>query len=561
MGGIGGDHGGEEDGARGGSHQFFFKDDRGKAFALEVTEVVVEIDMAEGEEGEGGEGEGEGGDGAGVTEPGQFEAFAAGGQGVAAAAVEDILAAAEEEDREEGHHGDEADQEAAAGDEAHFADAGEVGEGHGEEGAGGGEGAGEDALAGIDHGFPEGELSGKSGAEFLFVAGDEVDAEVDGHADEHGGESDGEDIEATDDEGGIAEGIAEADEEAGDGFEGSAGFVVAIDEDDADEHQGDHGGQEGIPLGLGHLVDFEHGPAGDIGIDAGDFVAGFVEEGAESEDGLAGDLGGGGADGEEEDAAVIEGEIDLVLGFGAAAEEGIDAGGRGGAGAGEAVGGLGDDPFEGGEGADQGIVFAIGGGLGGAELAVDDLEQGLEVGGGGDTGEEGLDVVEGIAEGFEFGFVEKEEGFGTEHGQVAAEEDIGEEVGIGGGTGAEAFDELPIFLGRLAFDDSDDVIFGGELLAKFEEDTVVMELIADQVVAAGGELEVAGGEDDASDGEGDLGPDEPAGVMKDGVGEALKETDSEGGAGEIHRGVRRVRSGGERSDGRWCRYDGTIGRG
>jgi len=89
-----------------------------------------------------------------------------------------ILPALQQHHRQQRHHGNETDQQAAPADEAHFLDALEIRERHGEERPGGGQRARQDALAGIDHRLGQRRFPGQPPPQFLLVTCDQMDAIV-----------------------------------------------------------------------------------------------------------------------------------------------------------------------------------------------------------------------------------------------------------------------------------------------------------------------------------------------------------------------------------------------
>ncbi len=75
-------------------------------------------------------------------------------------------------------------------------------------------------------------------AQFLFVAGNEMDAEINRQADEHGHEGNRQNIQMTDRKRSEGQRIAQADDETKSRFDWPPGFVVTVNKNDAAQKQG-----------------------------------------------------------------------------------------------------------------------------------------------------------------------------------------------------------------------------------------------------------------------------------------------------------------------------------
>ena len=78
---------------------------------------------------------------------------------------------------------------------------------------------------------------------------------------------------------------------------------------------------------------------------------------------------------------------------------------------------------------------------------------------------------------------------GKFEGEVALVKNVREEVRLRLELRAESFDELPVLVLAVALDDDHEVVLAGELLLKLEKVLMILLVRADQVVAAGAELQ------------------------------------------------------------------------
>ena len=128
---------------------------------------------------------------------------------------------------QQGHHRDQTNQHATAGDDAHLLDATEIRQAHGKEGSCGGEAASEDTLSGVDHRSADGGERRFALLEFFLKAADEMDTKVDGQADEHGRKGDGQDVEMAHRQGGVPHRVAQPNEQRNDGLLRASPMIVA----------------------------------------------------------------------------------------------------------------------------------------------------------------------------------------------------------------------------------------------------------------------------------------------------------------------------------------------
>src|SRR5262249_42262052 len=141
---------------------------------------------------------------------------------------------------------------------------------------------------------------------------------------------------------------------------------------------------------------------------------------------LAGRLGG-----EQVNSAVTKGEIDLLLSLVTSAEQGGHARGRRGARSVQVGAGLGEDPFQGGEGFDQTLVLCVGRPRRGEELVIDHVEERHEVGCATESFYEREVVLKPLSKVDQIVFTKKKQSLGAEHLEIVPVEDIVEEVGLG----------------------------------------------------------------------------------------------------------------------------------
>ena len=138
---------------------------------------------------------------------------------------------------------------------------------------------------------------------------------INGQTDENRHEGDCQNIQVSDGERGEGKRVAQADDQAQGRFHGPAGLLVAVDEDESANQQRNDAGDDGVPLGLGHFVVFEHGLAGESDVQPRDFDFCFFDQLAQSFDRcpvllLRGRLGG-----DKKNATVGESDIKLLLGL------------------------------------------------------------------------------------------------------------------------------------------------------------------------------------------------------------------------------------------------------
>ena len=161
--------------------------------------------------------------------------------------------------------------------------------------------------------------------------------------------------------------------------------------------------------------------------------------------------------------AVSKGDVHARLGFLAFSEKRIEARGNGRAGQGETFIGLIDDPLQGGQSPDHGVVLGVFLLLGGAELGVDQREERIEICGFGELLNKGQIVAES---GVQFAQVvrrNEKKRLLSERTEIAFVENIGEEIGFRFELGGEAFDELPIAIHAFALHDDGQFVLAGKL--------------------------------------------------------------------------------------------------
>ena len=108
--------------------------------------------------------------------------------------------------------------------------------------------------------------------------------------------------------------IADADHQAGCGFERPANFAIADDEYQRHDHQRNHRSQDRVRLGLLHLVETQHGFARDAHIHTRHFHLNLAHQFAQPEDGGFFQQFFPGGAGEQVEAA--SGKIDVFAGLG-----------------------------------------------------------------------------------------------------------------------------------------------------------------------------------------------------------------------------------------------------
>ncbi len=230
------------------------------------------------------------------------------------AEVHGIAAATQQEDGQHGHHGDEANHQAAAANHAHFLNAFEVGQHHGEERPGSGQGPRENPLAGIDHRLGQRCFRGLAVAQFLLVSGNQVHPVINGQADQDGHEGDGQDVQVADGEGGEGERVSQAHDQANRGFDRPSRLLVAINEDQGAKDQRHNTGHGGVLLRLLHLVVLQDRLALDL-----------LDKPAQALDRVAVERFVGRLGCDQVNLVACEGDIDLLFGVIARVEQGRDA--------------------------------------------------------------------------------------------------------------------------------------------------------------------------------------------------------------------------------------------
>ena len=147
-----------------------------------------------------------------------------------------------------------------------------------------------------------------------------------------------------------------------------------------------------------------------------------------------------------------------------------------------------------------------------SELPVDHRKERVQIGRGRKPFDERPEPAQGLLQIQQGWFVQEEQRLLAQHREVALEKDVGEKVRLRQYARSQPFDELPVFLRILTFDDGHDILLGAEFAAQFEEEPVIALVGADQVVTTGAELEVLLAVNDAHHRQHELGPDEPARV-------------------------------------------------
>ena len=151
--------------------------------------------------------------------------------------VQYILTAGQEQRRQHRQHRDQAQSQAAAGDDAHLLDAFEIGEPHRQERRRGRQRPRHYPLPREHHRGLHRLLRGAAAADFLLVTRDEMHAEVNRKADEDRGEGDRQDVQMPDHQRREPHRVTQAHHEAGHGFERPPRSLVGVNEDERAKQQ------------------------------------------------------------------------------------------------------------------------------------------------------------------------------------------------------------------------------------------------------------------------------------------------------------------------------------
>ena len=193
--------------------------------------------------------------------------------------------------------------------------------------------------------------------------------------------------------------------------------------------------------------------------------------------------------GDEIHLSAAEGDIHLALRRRPAAEERAHARRRRFPRPLQALPSLAHDALQRRQRAEHGFVLRVRRLLRREELLVQDAEQRDEVGRLREVLDERLVVLHLLRQLHEVGLRHEEQRLGAHQLEVALVENIREQVRLRLEFRAEPLDELPVLVLPIALDDDHEVVLAGELLLKLEEVLVILLVRADEVVAAGAELQ------------------------------------------------------------------------
>ena len=213
----------------------------------------------------------------------------------------------------EGDHAEEADEDAAAGDEAELSEALEIDkEGH-VEGRRRRDAAYDDRQSGRLDGPADGVFNRALSFELFLVAGREMDPEVDAQPDEHGGEDDGEQGEVADGQGRQGEGQEDGHREGQEAEERPSKAAKEDDEEGEHTHERRQGRPLHVLVGGHHLISLQDRPPCQAELNPGVGAAHLGELSADLEEGLPDELESAGVllrqDLDEEKLSILRGQV------------------------------------------------------------------------------------------------------------------------------------------------------------------------------------------------------------------------------------------------------------
>ena len=153
-----------------------------------------------------------------------------------------------------------------------------------------------------------------------------MNSEIDREADKNWRKGDGKDVEMADDRGGECHCIGKADHQTDRRFEGPSCLVVAVDENERDDDQGNHRCLFSVTGRLRHFIQLQNWFAGDSHIQTGHLKLSLCNQLPQPRHRFGIEIIPQRAGRNEIDPSLGEGDIDLPLSFFSSAEQRIDPG-------------------------------------------------------------------------------------------------------------------------------------------------------------------------------------------------------------------------------------------